>query len=391
MQRIRLKEKKEKKLRNHYLWVFRDDVATQWKDRADIEDGSIVEVMDSEDRFVGVGMYNSRSHILVRMLSRQNVPIHKEFLYHRIKRAVDFRASRSIPSDGVRLIHAEADGLPGLIVDRYGKNLVVQFRTLGMDRMKSAVVENLVEIAAPDAIYERSDMESRIEEGLDRFQGLLMGTWSEQTVITENGLRFNVHPREGHKTGFYLDQRDNRRVVRELVKSGARGLDLFCYAGGFSVAMAAAGARVTGVDIDPNAIQWAAENAELNRVGGEFLAEDVMGFLTRQVEADTKYDLAVIDPPALVKRKENADQLKWTFWELMVPTLKLLNKGGYLVVSSCAYHMTVDKMMEAARFASADLGMRLRVVTVTYQPDDHPWILQIPETLYLKTVYFQVI
>lgn len=392
MHRIRLKENKAKKLRNHYLWVFRDDVATQWKDRRDIEDGSIVEVVDDGDAFVGVGMYNSKSHILIRMLARQNVAIHKEFLFHRLKRAVDYRAGLRLSSNGYRLVHAEADGLPGLIVDRFGKTLVVQIRTLGMEKMKNAIVENLVELVQPDAVYERSDMDSRAEEGLEKTQGLLYGRLPSDLVITENDLTFRIQPATGHKTGFYLDQRDNRHLVRSLVRPGYRCLDLFCYSGGFSVAMAASGGIVTGVDQDSEALAWASDNAALNRVTCEFKTADAFAFLKEHAPGHlARYDVVVIDPPAFAKKKEGADRLKWTYWELMVPALQLLRHGGHLILSSCAYHMSVDMMVEAARYASADLGMRLRAVTITYQPDDHPWILQIPETLYLKTIYFQVV
>ncbi len=395
MNRIRLKEKKDKKIRNHYLWVFRDDVATHFKDRQEIEDGSIVEVFDAEDKFLGIGAYNSRSHILVRMLSRQNVPVTRDFLRHRLARAIEYRAAWAGPSEAVRLVHAEADLLPGLIVDRYGEILVVQLRTLGMDRMKHDVVECLVELTHPEGILERSDMDSRTEEGLEKSIGVLYGDVPDRVEIAEDGVRFLVDLKSGHKTGFYLDQRDNRRLVRSLLKPNQSGLDLFCYSGAFSVAMAAAGARVTGVDIDAAALKTASENAGLNGVAERctFEAADAFEFLQQALLASPdrqrKYDAIVIDPPALAKRKEGVEKLKWTYWKLLSGALPLLNPGGTIVLSSCAYHMSVDRMLEAARFASADLGLRLRVSDLTYQPADHPWILQVPETLYLKTLYLQ--
>lgn len=400
MNRIKLKEGKEKKIRNNYLWIFRDDIATYLKDRETIDDGSVVEIYDSENKFLAVGSYNSKSHIVVRVWSKQNVVIDRNFFYHRIKKALEFRQSLKIDSDARRLIHSEADYLPGLMVDQFGDYLVVQIRSLGMEKFKSEIIEILIELLHPKGIYERSDMESRQEEGLEPVSGILYGNVPEFVDIRENTLQFRVDTAKGHKTGFYLDQRDNRAYAQQLVKPNQRALDLFSYTGGFAIALAQAGASVTAVDSDSNALAMAAENAKLNRVEKkcEFIAQDVFQFLDQQGELQKaspdkvrKFDLIVIDPPAMAKRKEGMDKLKWAYWKLLLGSIKLLNPGGYVVLSSCAYHMDVDRMLEAARFATADLSVRFRVHSITYQPPDHPWILQIPETLYLKTIYFQLI
>ncbi|KAA0232422.1 class I SAM-dependent rRNA methyltransferase, partial [bacterium] len=213
MNRIRLKEKKDKKIRNNYLWIFRDDVATQFKDRGAIEDGSIVEVCDAENRFLAIGTYNSRSHILVRILSKQNVTVDRNFFFHRIKKAIQFRDQQAFRSDARRLIHAEADLLPGLMVDQFGDYLVMQIRSLGMDIFRKEIVEILAELIQPKGIYERSDMESRAEEGLEAVSGTVYGDVPEYIDVSENELRFRVDMIRGHKTGFYLDQRDNRAYV----------------------------------------------------------------------------------------------------------------------------------------------------------------------------------
>ena len=400
MNRIKLKEKKDKKIRNNYLWVFRDDVSTQFKDRDTIEDGSIVEVFDSENKFLAIGTYNSKSHILVRILSKQNVAVDKNFFLHRIKKAIQFRDHQNINSNARRLIHAEADLLPGLMVDQFGDYLVMQIRSLGMEKFKSTVVEILVELLNPKGIYERSDMESRSEEGLEMFAGTVHGDIPPAVDIFENDLKFRVDMIHGHKTGFYLDQRDNRDFVRSLIRPNQKALDLFSYTGGFAVALAKSGALVTAIDLDPEVVAPAKENARVNGVEKkcEFLTGDVFQFLDEQAElAKTqpdkvhKYDMIVIDPPAIAKRKEGIDKLKWAYWKLLLNSLTLLNTGGHIVLSSCAYHMTTDLMREAGRYASADLGVRLRVVHTTYQPADHPNILQIPESLYLKTIYFQML
>lgn len=398
MNRIKLKEKKDKKIRNNYLWVFRDDVSTQFKDRETIEDGSIVEVYDADNKFLAVGTYNSKSHILVRILSKQNVTIDKLFFHHRIKKAIRFREEQKINSNARRLIHAEADLLPGLMVDQFGDYLVMQIRSLGMESFKPAIVDILAELLKPKGIYERSDMESRAEEGLEMRAGAVYGEVPPVVEITENDLKFNVDMIHGHKTGFYLDQRDNRALVRGIVQPNQKALDLFSYTGGFAVAMAKTGASVTALDLDPEVLATAERNARLNGVEKKctFQTRDVFEFLDEQTEFQKthpdkvqKYDTIVIDPPAIAKRKEGIEKLKWAYWKLLLNSLKLLNSGGTVVLSSCAYHMSTDLMREAGRYASADLGLRLRVAHTTYQPPDHPFILQIPESLYLKTIFFQ--
>ncbi len=398
MDSIRLKPGKEKKIRNHYLWIFRDDIATLFRDRQEIPGGSVVAVNSSDNHFLGIGFYNSKSHIVCRMLSKQNVRVDRDFFYHRLKKIIQFRESLRIPSDSFRLVHSEADLMPGLIADQYYKHLVVQFRTLGMDLFRKDIMDILIDLTKPEGIVERSDMESRTEEGLETVSGVLYGRSDGPVQIGENGVHYRADIVNGHKTGFYLDQRDNRLFVKSLIKSGNRCLDLFCYTGGFSVALACAGVHVTGIDQDEQAIQSAGINAAINGVQDRcrFITGDVYDFLENtgknpQSGTSGSYDMIIIDPPAIVKRKEGIDKLKWAFWKLMNDALPLLNRGGYMVVSSCAYHMSVDLLLEAARFASADNQCRLRMHTITYQPPDHPWILQVPETLYLKTVYFQKI
>ena len=398
MDTIKLKPGKDKKIRNNYLWIFRDDIATLFKDRQDIPDGSVVAVNSSDNHFLGIGFYNSKSHIVCRMLSKQNVRVDRDFFYHRLKKVVQFRESLRIPSDALRLVHSEADLMPGLIVDQYNKQLVMQFRTLGMDLFKKEITDILIDLTKPAGIVERSDMESRAEEGLEALSGVIYGRCDEPVQISENGVLYKADLVNGHKTGFYLDQRDNRLLVKSLAQSRGRCLDLFCYTGGFSVALACAGAQVTGIDQDEQAIQSGEVNAAINGVQDRcrFITGDVYDFLENtgknpQSGTSGSYDMIIIDPPAIVKRKEGIDKLKWAFWKLMNDALPLLNRGGYMVVSSCAYHMSVDLLLEAARFASADNQCRLRVHTITYQPPDHPWLLQIPETLYLKTVILQKI
>jgi 23S rRNA (cytosine1962-C5)-methyltransferase len=278
--------------------------------------------------------------------------------------------------------------------------LVIQIRSLGMEVFRKEIIEILVELVQPRGIYDRSDMESRQEEGLEMTSGVIYGEVPAVTEISEHELKFKVDIAKGHKTGFYLDQRDNRQYVQSLIKPNQKSLDLYSYTGGFAIALAKAGSPVTAVDSDPEAIAMAQENARLNGVESKchFISQDVFQFLDEQIafqdshpDKIQKFDLVVIDPPAIAKRREGLDKLKWAYWKLLLHSLKLLNPNGYIVLSSCAYHMPVELMLEAARYASADLGLRLRIANITYQPPDHPWISQVPETLYLKTIYLQLI
>lgn len=396
METLRLKPGKEKKIRNQYLWIFRDDIATHPKDRQHIPDGSVVEVQDAEKCFLGVGFYNSRSHIVCRILSLQNVPVDRNFFYHRLKKVLHYREQWSLNSDARRLVHAEGDLVPGFIADQYGDYLVVQFRTLGMEQRREDILAILQELIRPKGIVDRSDMESRIDEGLEPASGLVSGVYESPVIIREHGRQYIADLLGGHKTGFYLDQRDNRWLAASLVRSSFRCLDLFCYTGGFAIALAQTGAAVWGIDQDAQAITTARENARLNNIESRahFIHGDVYDFLDHPQQwipeaCSASMDMIILDPPAIAKRKEGVEKLKWAFWKLMHGALPLLRSGGFLVVSSCAYHLSVDLLLEAARFASADQRCRLRVHTITYQPADHPWILQMPETLYLKTVYFQ--
>ncbi len=400
MDYIKLKPGKEKKIRNHYPWVFRDDIATFFKDRTDFQDGSVVQVLDHENHFVAIGSYNSKSHIPVRILSKQNVLINRDFFYQRIKKAVEFRKSLSINSNSMRFIHAEADRLPGLMVDQFDNFLVVQFRTMGMEIFRKEIIEILAEVLKPKGIYERSDMESRADEGLEAKAGTVFGESPDELIeISENNLKFLVDIANGHKTGFYLDQRENRLFVQSLIKPNQNVLDLYSYTGGFAMAMAKSGARVTAVDTEAKVIDVSKKNAELNGVSDRinwhvndvfYFLEDQNALLKKSPDKAVKYDVIVIDPPAIAKRKEGLDKLKRTYFKLLSESLPLLKRGGHIVLSSCAYHLDVPIMLETARYASADMGITLRTSHITFQPPDHPWILQIPESLYLKTVYFQL-
>ncbi|CUS96230.1 class I SAM-dependent rRNA methyltransferase [Candidatus Chrysopegis kryptomonas] len=388
---IVLKKGKEKKIKNFYLWIFKDEVENFEKVRK--EPIQIVDVKSSTGEFLGKAFFNPKSHIVARILTRENEKINADFFKTRIKNAIERRKKLKIKSDAIRLIHAEADEIPGLIVDKFANYLAIQTRIAGIENFKHEIVKILTDTVKISGIYERNDMESRKEEGLEISSGELYGHVPRYVQIEENGLKFIVDLHYGQKTGFYLDQRDNRKKVKELIHKGDRVLDLFCYSGAFSIYCASAGAKVIGVDSDRSATDLARENAKLNQVNDKvtFLTADAFETVEQMANSGEKFDLIIIDPPAMTKTKKGAEGVKWAFHKLILNSLKMLEPGGKLVVSSCAYHISLDILQEAIRFASNDLGKRLRVIDVTFQPEDHPWILQMPETLYLKTIYLEVL
>ncbi len=388
---IRLKKGKEKKIKNFYLWIFKDEIENF--EELKNEPVQIIDVKSSNGEFLGKAFFNPKSHIIARILTRDDEKINANFFKKRIKEAIERRKRLKIKSNALRLIHAEADEIPGLIVDKFDNYLALQTRTAGIENFKHEIVTILTDILKVSGIYERSDMESRKEEGLETTSGELYGHIPRYVEIEENRLKFIVDLHHGQKTGFYLDQRDNRKKVSEMIKKGDRVLDLFCYSGAFSIYCASAGATVIGVDSDRSATDLARENAKINKLSDKvtFLTADAFETIESMANSGEKFNFIIIDPPAMTKTKKGAESVKWAFHKLILNALKMLETGGKIMVSSCAYHISLDILQEAIRFASNDAGKRLRVIDITFQPGDHPWILQMPETLYLKTIFLEVL
>lgn len=379
-----------KKIKNQYPWLYADEIS-------EIQDGAsageIVQVRDTRGEFIGSAFFSPSSHIAVRLLTFDPTEkINRGFFEARFARALARRRKTIFNTDALRLIHAEADQLPGLIVDRFADTLVVQFRNAGVESFRKEIVQALKKIFPSQGAYERSDTQARLEEGLELRTGPLYGTVPDEIIIHEDDVELLVNPRAGQKTGFYLDQRDNRRLLRTMVGQGSRVLDVFSYTGGFSLHAAKSGARALAVDKDNAALQQLEANAQRNHVGdyvgvrwGD--AEKVMDALLTEKRTFTQ---VILDPPTLAKHKNDVPPAKQLFTRLTTNALRLLEPDGTLFLSTCAYHISVNDLIEVSRIAAGDLARRVRVVTVTYQPADHPWILQIPETLYLKTLVLQV-
>jgi 23S rRNA (cytosine1962-C5)-methyltransferase len=409
MTTLMLKPGHERRLLNYHPWVLRDDVAEIAALGFDDEEGEenasksslpvenqakapgLGKVLTSNGQFVGVAYLNPQASVPARIVSWRDEVIDLAFYRRKLREAQARRKGRIHNSNAMRLVNAEGDGLPGLVVDRFGEVLSVQFRNAGIETHKALILEALRLETGASAAFERSDTSERQKEGLESQTGVLWGTVPERVAFVEDELNLEFSIREGQKTGYYLDQRDNRRLMRQLVAdwtaSAPRLLDLYSYTGAFSLHAALAGATTLAVDKDPLALatlETVARKNKLNKVGmrlGD--AEKVLDSLLREGK---RFSHAVIDPPTLAKRKDEVSNAKRIFSNNATTVLKMLEPGGYLLVSTCAFYLRLDDLVEAMRFAGAAAGRRLEVVDATFQPADHPWIVQIPESLYLKSL-----
>lgn len=379
---VHLKKGKERKVVNGYPWIQRGEC------RADgVEDGSVAKLVDHEGRFLARGTYNAKSRFQFRIFSVEDRPIDEAFFSERLSAARALR-ERLFPEAGAwRLAHSEADGLPGLIVDRYGQSLIVQVRSLGMELLRDAWLPALLEATGAEGVLERSEMAGREEEGLSPRAGVLYGSVPDTLEIEEGGLRYEVPISGGLKTGHYLDQRETKKRFAARVRPGQRVLDCFCYTGGFSLSAAKAGALPYGVDLHSGAIETARKNAAVNGLEAVFVEANAFEYL----EADSlgPYDWIVLDPPAIAKTAEKRDSLKWAVWKLVKNALPLLKPDGRMIVCSCSYQLGLQELLETCRLAAGDAGARLTLEDVTYQDLDHPAPLHFPESLYLKCAWLR--
>lgn len=387
---VQLGRGRHRRVQAGHPWIFQGEVAEV---RGEFAPGDVVTVVDFRGRLLGKGYINPASQILVRMLTAQDEPIDRDFFLRRLEQAWAYR-QRLLPDTGAcRVVFGEADFLPGLIVDKFGDILVVQTLALGIDRWLSDIVDILDDMLRPRGIYERNDVPVRRLEGLEERKGFLRGEFDPRITIVENGLEIAVDVAEGQKTGYYLDQRENRAAVRRYA-AGARVLDCFCNVGGFALNAAAAGAReVIAVDSSAEAIAAAEENAARNglsdrirfRVGNAF---DIL----RQMEAQKeRFDLIILDPPAFAKNKAALEGAVRGYKEINLRALRMLEPGGFLVTCSCSYHMTPDLFKAVVADAALDARRRLRLVEERTQAVDHPILVGYDESHYLKCHIYEVI
>ena len=378
---------KEKRVYAGHPWVFRSDIA---RSKGDPQPGDTVRVTASNGRFLAMAVYNPASQIALRVLSRRDEPIDQAFIYRRVQEAVDYRR-RFADLRSCRLIFAESDGLPAVIVDSFGGVLSLQCLCLGMEKYKSMICDALMELLHPDGIYERGDVPVRELEGLPQVTGVLRGQVPDKVMIEENGVKFWVDVKNGQKTGFFLDQKENRAAIAPFVK-GAEVLDCFTHTGSFALHAARFGARhVTGVDISEFACQCARENAALNGFDQvDFVAANAFDFLKEQCAAGAQYDVVILDPPSFTKTRHNLEAAERGYKEINLRGLKLLKNGGYLVTCSCSQHMLPGAFRDVVLSAAQDARVRLFQVEYRTQGRDHPILPAAPETQYLKCGIFRV-
>ena len=378
-------------------WIFDNEIETV---RGDFRDGDVIRVLDFDGYFMGYGFYNSHSKIRIRMLARRTQePVDAAFLYNRVKAAWEYRKTVMEDTSSCRIIFGEADWLPGLIVDKYEDVLVVQSLALGIDRLKEMILDALRAILAEDGIvirgiYERSDAAVRRKEGMPLYKGFIGPEFPTRVDITENGVNYQVDVENGQKTGFFLDQKENRKAIQRLCR-GKRVLDCFTHVGTFALNAGIAGAEeVTGLDISEQAVSDAAANAARNHLDDRvrFVCADVLDELPRLAAAGEKYDVVILDPPAFTKSREATKRAVKGYREINLRGMKLVRDGGYLATCSCSHFMTQELLAKTIREAAHAAHKRLRQVEFRTQSPDHPilWTEGEETSYYLKFFIFQV-
>ena len=378
-----LKPGREKPVRNGHPWIFSGAVE---RIVGYEQPGQTADVYSHDGQFLGRGYVNTRSQIVCRLLTREQEPIGRDFFAARIRRAYSLRREFLSPfTDAFRIVNSEGDFLPGLVVDAYANGLVCQFLTAGMERWRGTVLGILQELLSPDFIFERSDSAARREEGLPLKKGLLSGEIPEELFITEYGIQILVDVAGGQKTGFFLDQRENRQLVRAFAQ-GRSVLDCFSYTGGFSLAAARGGAReVTAVDASAAALKTLQENFERNGFDQNFPLRVVQGDVFEILRRETaKYDLIVLDPPSFARSRAQVQKAARGYKDINLLAFHRLNPGGLLFTFSCSHFVDARLFRQIVFAAAADAGRRVQVLRVLGHDADHPVSMFHPEGDYLK-------
>ena len=374
------------RLKNGHPWVYRSDISS-----ADgIPPGSLVSVADPKGRILGTALYSNSSQIAIRLLTSGVVENFPELIRERIRQAIAYRKSVVKNTDGYRLVFSEADFLPGLIVDRYNDVLSLQVLTQGMDSesAREAIVSELENQLSPAGIVERVDPRVReLEQLPSRDSGLLRGTKAE-TTFSMNGIAFQYSALEGQKTGAFLDQRENYAAVESYAHGEA--LDVFCYQGGFALHLARRCSQVTGVDSSRPALEVADQNTALNGREIEWIEANAFDLLKDYAATGRQYDTIVLDPPAFAKSRKNLETALRGYKELNLRGLKMLRSGGILVSCSCSYHVSQSDFLNVISSAAVDVHKNVRILEMRGQAKDHPVVLGIPETSYLKAAICHV-
>jgi 23S rRNA (cytosine1962-C5)-methyltransferase len=388
MTKVYLNRKINQRIALGHPWIYNNEV-----DRiaGPVEAGDIVEVYYFDGQLAGRGYINPASQIIIRLLTRKREDITAGFFHQKIQEAWDYRKHLGY-TENCRLVFGEADGLPALIIDKFNDYFVMQTLSLGIEIWKDAIVNALKSIFNPKGIYERNDVPVRELEGLIQQKGFLTDSFPTEIIITENDLKFYVNIETGQKTGYFLDQQDNRRAIQNIVK-GADVLGAFTYTGTFEIHAAHYGAKsVLGIDISESAVEQANRNAALNKLDHivKFEAMNAFDVLKNWGKQGRKYDVVMLDPPAFTKSRNNIDKAVTGYKEINLRGMQLIRNGGFLVSSSCTNLVSPELFLDTIEMAARDAKKRIRQVTYQSQSSDHPIIWGMENTHYLKFLIVEV-
>lgn len=392
---VTLKKGEGRTLKSGGMWVYDNEIASV---TGSFTNGDIISIHDFDGYFMGYGFINTNSRITVRLLSRRREnPITEDFIRQRVQDAWDYR-KRVIDTSCCRIIFGEADFLPGIVVDKFSDVLVVESLALGIDRLKPLIINTLTDTLKQDGIlirgiYERSDAKVREQEGMERFKGFIGEPFDTNVKITENGVSYMVDVKDGQKTGFFLDQKNNRAAIHKICR-GKKVLDCFTHTGSFALNAAAAGAAsVLGVDASETAIMKARENAELNHLDNivKFQTADVFDLLPSLEQEGETFDVVILDPPAFTKSRNSVRNAVKGYREINMRGLKLVRNGGFLATCSCSHFMDPELFAKTIKEAAKSSRKRLRQVEFRTQAPDHPILWAADSSYYLKFYIFQVV
>lgn len=385
MAQVKISARGARRIRKGHLWVYRSDIS-----EVESEAGDIVHVVDQTGNFVGQAFYSDRSEIALRFLTTRDENIDRNWWLAQLQECARRRSTLESETNSYRLVYSEGDLLPSLIIDKYDDVFVLQTLSQGTDRLKEMFAELLVEKFTPRAIVERNDARVRRLEGLDLQTGVLHGETPGEIEINQNGVRFLISPLGGQKTGAFLDQRENYLSARRYAHG--RALDCFTFNGGFALHIASKCSNLIGLDISEDAIAAAQHNTQLNEVNNvDFVAANVFDTLREFEAAGERFDTIVLDPPAFAKNRTSVKSAARGYKEINLRAMKLLNQGGILVTCTCSYHMSEEMFLEIIAEAGQDARRRLQIIEVRGQASDHPVLMGVPETHYLKCVVLRAL
>lgn len=391
---VNLKKGEGRTIKAGGMWVYDNEIESIM---GDAPDGTLVEVHDFDGYFMGIGFINRRSKLTVRMMSRHQHVIDEDFIEQRVRDCVEYR-KHTVDMSSCRLVFGEADFLPGIVIDKFSDVLVVESLALGIDRFKPMIVDKLKKVLDENGmnirgVYERSDAKVRLNEGLERFKGFIGEEFDTKVMIEENGVKYYVDVQDGQKTGFFLDQKYNRKAIWKICP-GAKVLDCFTHTGSFALNAGMAGAAsVLGVDASELGVEQARENAKLNGLEDRvsFVCRDVFELLPKLEKKGEKFDFVILDPPAFTKSRSSIKNAVKGYREINLRAMKLVKDGGYLATCSCSHFMDTELFTKTIGEAARNVHKRLRQIEFRTQAPDHPVLWASDSSLYLKFYIFQVV